>query len=85
LHRHPWVSPIFGDFRGFPPVLVQVSDAEIFYSDSITFESRARHAGVEVTRHIGHGLWHAWPVFAPLVPEANRSLKAAARWLTGEA
>lgn len=80
-HRHPWVSPVFAELQGLPPILIQVSDAEIFYSDSLTFEHKARQAGVTVTLKTGHGLWHAWPVFAPLVPESNQALREAARWL----
>jgi monoterpene epsilon-lactone hydrolase len=81
LLRHPWVSPLFADLSALPPILIQVSDAEIFHSDSVTFEYRARQAGITVSLQTGHGLWHAWPLFAPLVPESNRALREAARWL----
>jgi monoterpene epsilon-lactone hydrolase len=81
LHRHPLVSPVFADLTGLPPLLIQVSDAEIFHSDSVSFEQRARQAGVTVSLQTGRGLWHAWPLFAPLVPESNRALRDAANWL----
>lgn len=32
--RSPCLSPLFGDFSGFPPTLIQVGDHEILYSDS---------------------------------------------------
>lgn len=80
--RHdPLISPVFGDFHGFPPTYVQVSDSEIFYSDSITLHQKALAAGVDITLEIGHGLWHAWPMFAPIIPEATTSLHKAAQWL----
>lgn len=78
---NPLLSPVHGDFSGFPASYVQVSDAEIFYSDSLTYISKARAAGVDVTQEIGHGLWHVWPMLAPVLPEANRSIRLASRWL----
>lgn len=83
--HYPLISPIFGDMHGLPPIYVQVSDAELFYSDSITLKQKALAAGVDITIEIGHGLWHAWPLFAPIVPEASVSIEKVARWLTEQA
>lgn len=83
--RHnPLISPVYGDLHGLPPIYVQVSDAEIFYSDSVTLNQKAIAAGVEITMEIGHGLWHAWPMFAPIIPEASASINKAAQWLVAE-
>ena len=80
----PLLSPIHGDLSGFPPTYVQVSDAEIFHSDSMTYISKARAAGVPVKEEIGHGLWHVWPLLAPVIPESRRSLRRISRWLTAD-
>ncbi len=77
---HPLMSPILGDPTGLPPTYVQVSDREIFEDDSRTFVQQAQVAGVNVTLKIGRGLWHAWPLFAPYIPEANQAIRHFARW-----
>ena len=33
--KHPYISPVFGDFSCFPPVLIQVGSHEVLLSDSI--------------------------------------------------
>ena len=79
--QSPGVSPLFADLAGLPPTLVQVGENEILYDDSISFADRASQAGVEITLEEASGMWHAWVLFAALVPEAKASLRSALRWL----
>ena len=48
--KDPQLSPLFGDFTGFPPTLIQVGSNEILYSDSATLRQRMTAAGVEIGR-----------------------------------
>ncbi len=68
------VSPLFGDLSGLPPTLVQVSGNELLYSDSESFEDRARAAGVDVDLTVVDDLWHVWHLMAPIVSEARTSI-----------
>ena len=43
--RSPLVSPVFGDGRRRPPLLLQVGDAEVMLSDSTRVAERWRRAG----------------------------------------
>lgn len=70
----PRISPVFGDFTGLPPMLVQVGDQEILLSDSTRLVERAKAAGVELRLEIGPELWHVWQLFAPALPDANEAL-----------
>ena len=36
----PYVSPLYGDFRGLPPLLLQTGEAEILYDDSYGVKDR---------------------------------------------
>ena len=38
----PLLSPLFGDFAGFPPTLIQVGTNELLYSDSVRLRDRLR-------------------------------------------
>lgn len=80
---HPYVSPLFGDPTGLPPLLVHVSDAEILLDDARRLAARAQAAGVAVTLHVEPFVPHVWHVFAGLVPEADDALVRLGLWLLG--
>ena len=42
----PQLSPLYGDFTGFPPTLVQVGSNEILYSDTAMLRQKMTAAGV---------------------------------------
>ena len=67
----PYVSPFRGDFRGFPPLLIQVDRGEILLDDSTALAAKARAAGVDVSLSVWNGLWHVWPALGDLVPESG--------------
>ncbi len=69
----PWISPLFGDLRGLPPVLIVVGDHEILLDDSRRFAEKARLAGVDVTLRVWEGMVHCFPLFAPAFPEAAQA------------
>ena len=71
--RDPFASPIHGDFAGLPPTVVHVGDHEAILSDSETFATRARAAGVEVALEVWPEMIHHFQIF-PELPEAGRSL-----------
>ena len=70
----PLVSPLYGDFAGLPPLLLQVGDAEVLLDDSTRVAEKARRAGVDVTLEIWPHMPHVWHAFAPFLPEATRAL-----------
>jgi acetyl esterase/lipase len=67
----PYVSPARGDFRGFPPLLIQVDRGEILLDDSRAVAEKARAAGVDVSLSVWDGLWHVWPALGDLIPESG--------------
>lgn len=79
--HHPAMSPLYGRADGFPPTLMHVGTHEILYDEALAWSDKLNAAGVPVQVHVGRGLWHAWPFFAPMLPEANEALRQAGRWL----
>ena len=59
----PLLSPLFGDFRGFPPTLVQVGSNEILYSDSLRLRERMQAAGVHCQLEVWEDMWHVFQMF----------------------
>ncbi|WP_421856801.1 alpha/beta hydrolase [Oceanicaulis sp.] len=76
----PEASPLFADLKGFPPVFIQTGDAEILRDDSIRFAEKLEQAGVPVQCEIWDALWHDFPLFAPLLPEADMALERLTQW-----
>jgi acetyl esterase/lipase len=70
----PWISPLYGDLQGLPPLLIYVGGDELLLDDSTRFAEKAERAGVEVTLRVGEGLFHCYPVCAPLFPEAKQAM-----------
>ena len=60
--RDPLVSPLYADFAGLPPMLIQVGDAEILLDDSTRVYERAEKAGVDVTLEVNDEMIHVFPV-----------------------
>lgn len=72
--RLPTLSPLYGDYRGFPPLLVHASSDEVLRDDAVRLVERARAAGVNVESRLWHRVPHVWQFFAALLPEARESL-----------
>lgn len=70
----PALSPIFGDFEGLPPTLVQIGSKEILLDDATRFEEKAKEAGVDVTFKLYTGMWHNFQMFSAWFDEAKQSL-----------
>jgi epsilon-lactone hydrolase len=72
--RLPWISPLYGDLRGLPPLLIYAGDHDVLVDDSTRFAEKATAASVEVTLRVGEGLFHCYPVFSSLFPEAQQAM-----------
>jgi len=56
----PFISPLFGDFKGFPPVYIQVGDNEVLLSDSVLLHKKLIQANVSAKIDIFKGMWHVF-------------------------
>jgi acetyl esterase/lipase len=54
------ISPLFGDFSGFPPTYIQAGDNEILLSDSVMLHERMVQANVSVKIDVFKGMWHVF-------------------------
>jgi epsilon-lactone hydrolase len=72
---NPWISPLYGDLRGLPPLLIMVGDDEMLRDDSIMFADKARAAGVEVTLKVAPGQVHCFPLLPDFIPESRRAME----------
>lgn len=70
----PRASPVFGDYRGLPPLLIQVGEHEMLHDDSIRVAEKAREDGVDVTLEDWAGMFHVFQSHEPLLPEARQAI-----------
>jgi acetyl esterase/lipase len=70
----PYASPLFGDYSGMPPLLLQVGDAEVLLDDSTRLTKRAAEQGCDVTLEIWDGMPHVFQGFAPFLPDASEAI-----------
>ena len=68
----PYVSPVFGDYAGFPPCLFFAGSDEILLSDAKTVHHQLLRAGVASELVIENGMWHVYPLYG--TPEGKRAL-----------
>lgn len=66
---------------GFPPVLIQVGGTEVLTVGAQRMTAALTAAGVPVELQVWPGQVHAWPAFAPVLPEAGQALRAIARFV----
>lgn len=57
-YKCPYISPVYGDFKGFPNLLIQGGSHEMLVDDMITVINKAKEAGVNVRATIYEGMSH---------------------------
>jgi acetyl esterase/lipase len=70
----PYISPLFGDLQGLPPLFITAGGSEILRDDAIRFADKASKSGVETRLLVGEGMMHCYPLMAPFFPEATRAM-----------
>ena len=79
--RDPLASPVFGDYRGIPPLLIQVGEHEMLRDDSLRVAEKARADGTRVTLEVWPGMFHVFQSHEPLLPEARESIEHVAEFM----
>src|SRR5258708_23850513 len=67
--RTPLAAPLYADFKGLPPVLVQVGSAETLLDDATRIAEKMHSAGVAVKLSVWPNMVHVVPFFAPVLSE----------------
>jgi acetyl esterase/lipase len=77
---HPWLSPLFGQWQGLPPLLFHAGSTEMLLDDSVRAHDRALAAGVDSHIKVWPGLPHVAPMFT-ILPEAHQALAEIADFI----
>lgn len=71
---HPLVSPVFADFAGFPPLLVQVGSDEVLLDDARRVVAAAERDGVSASLRVWDGQPHVFQMLAHVIPEGRAAI-----------
>ena len=80
----PLISPIFGDLKELPPLLIQVGSHEVLLSDALRLAARAAISDVPVTLDVTPGVPHVFQAYAGLLDEAGAALDRASDFLKAQ-
>lgn len=76
----PLVSPVLGDFSGFPPSLLTTGTRDILLSDTVRVYRAMRAAGVDARLEVYEAMSHAEYATAPTSPESASVYGDLAAW-----
>jgi acetyl esterase/lipase len=69
----PYASPVFGNMRDFPPIMVHAGSNEILKDDAARLGELAADANIPVSVEVYDGMHHVFQG-SPMAPEAKVSL-----------
>lgn len=78
--RDPLISPVHGDFAGFPPSLLTTGTRDILLSDTVRVYRAMRAAGVDARLEVYEAMSHAEYTSAPSSPESVGVFTDIAAW-----
>jgi acetyl esterase/lipase len=79
---NPLVSPLWGDFGGFPPLLIQVGSHEILLDDAVRLAGRAAASDVPVVLEVTPYVHHVFQAVAAQLDEGDAALRRASAFLS---
>ncbi len=71
--KNPIAAPLYGDYRGGPPVLLWASDSEVLLSDSLLLFEKLKEQGVTTKLYLRHNMMHTW-IIIPFFRESRKDL-----------
>ena len=82
-HNHPYVSPVYGNFKpGFPPTLIQGGTKELFLSNVVRLYQALDQAGQTVKLDIYEGMPHVFVPSLPKTAESQAAITKVRNWLS---
>jgi acetyl esterase/lipase len=77
--RNPLASPVFGDYRGIPPLLIQVGEHEMLRDDSVRVAKKALSDGIPVKLEVWPGMVHVFQIRG--LPESREAIEHMADFM----
>jgi acetyl esterase/lipase len=69
----PRVSPLYGDFHGFPPAILTTGTRDLFLSTTVRTHRKLREAGVEASLQVFEAMSHDQYALDDRIPETREA------------
>lgn len=69
--KHPYLSPVYGNYEGFPPTILTSGTRDLFLSNTVRVHRKLRRAGIEADLNVYEGQAHGYYTFDENAPEAK--------------
>jgi monoterpene epsilon-lactone hydrolase len=79
---NPYISPVYGEYGGFPPLLMQVGGDEVLLNDTVQVARKAKESGVSVQLTAYPGMFHVFQMLFPELAEANTAWDEVEAFIT---
>lgn len=79
--RNPYVSPVFADFRDFPPLRIVWDADETLAEDGRVIAQKAKDAGVYVEAKEWQATFHTFEMMPTILPEAREEVNDSIAFL----
>jgi pimeloyl-ACP methyl ester carboxylesterase len=79
--KDPHLSPIYGDFHGFPPTVLTSGTRDLFLSLTVLTHRKLRRSNVEAELNVFEGMSHIHFILNPYAPESREAFTDWARFL----
>lgn len=79
VYEDPLISPLFGDYKHFPPVYIQVGSNEVLLNDSTDLKKHLNAQKVDVRLDLYKGMWHVFQMTN--MKKANEAVDKAAQFM----
>lgn len=78
-YGNPQYSPLFADFTGFPPILIQVGSNEVLKSDSYSLFDKVIKEGVTATLEEFEDAWHVFQMMP--FKKSQRAMESISKFI----
>ncbi len=78
----PGLSPVNGDFAGFPPTILIAGTRDMLLSTTVLIHRKLRSLGIDAQLHVFEGMPHGFYLAVPDAPESRETFTEIARFFT---
>jgi len=73
--KDPRLSPVYGNFKGFPPAILTTGTRDLFLSNTVRVHRKLREAGVDSRLEVYEGQSHGQYLADPTAPESKEAFE----------
>lgn len=84
LLQNPLISPVFGNYSGFPPTFFSVCEDELLYSDTLTAVQNCKRDGVEHELYTAKNCFHAHLIMGDFFAESKKACNHMAKFVANK-